>query len=75
MFEIKMTFAKAITDVSLELGLSYDLKPQQVEAVHSVVQRKDTFGLMPTGFGKSDIFVVATLVKQKVRPCRSSRNT
>ena len=59
-------YSAALSEVVTKLDLEYELKPEQVEAVRAVFDGRDTFCLMPTGFGKSDIFVVATLVKEKV---------
>ena len=48
-----------IADVAARLFEWDDLKPAQVEAVESLLAGRDTFGIMPTGFGKSAIYQVA----------------
>ncbi|ROP75505.1 ATP-dependent DNA helicase RecQ [Frigoribacterium sp. PhB107] len=47
-----------IADVAARLFGWDDLKPAQVEAVESLLAGRDTFGIMPTGFGKSAIYQV-----------------
>ncbi|WP_209561648.1 RecQ family ATP-dependent DNA helicase [Frigoribacterium sp. PvP032] len=48
-----------IADVAARLFEWDDLKPAQLEAVESLLAGRDTFGIMPTGFGKSAIYQVA----------------
>jgi len=48
-----------IADVAARLFEWHELKPAQVEAVESLLAGRDTFGVMPTGFGKSAIYQVA----------------
>ncbi|NIJ05210.1 RecQ family ATP-dependent DNA helicase [Frigoribacterium faeni] len=51
-----------IADVAARLFEWHELKPAQVEAVESLLAGRDTFGVMPTGFGKSAIYQVAGAV-------------
>ena len=58
-----------MNDVDLD-GLASDLgfvlKAEQKEAVESLLRGKDVFGVLPTGFGKSLIFQLVVLAKNRV---------
>ena len=43
----------------LASDLGFVLKVEQKEDVESLLRGKDVFGVLPTGFGKSLIFVLA----------------
>ena len=43
------------------------LKKKQIEGVESFANRHDTFVSLPTGYGKSVIYVVLPLVFDKIR--------
>ena len=64
-----------MNDVDLD-GLAGDLgfvlKVEQKEAVASHLRGKDVFGVLPTGFGKSLIFQLFVLTKNRAS---SSPNT
>ena len=57
-----------MNDVDLD-GLASDLglvlKVEQKEAVESLLRGKDVFGVLPTGFGKSLIFQLFVLAKNR----------
>ena len=53
------------------MGLS-TLKPKQTEAVLVFLDGKDTFMLLPTGYGKSVIHDILPLVCDKLRGGNSS---
>ena len=57
-----------MNDVDLD-GLASDLgfvlKAEQMEAVESLLRGKDVFGVLPTGFGKSLIFQLFVLTKNR----------
>ena len=57
-----------MNDVDLD-GLASDLgfvlKVKQKEAVESLLRGKDVFGVFPTGFGKSLIFQLFVLAKNR----------
>ena len=46
--------------------LGFVLKSEQKEAVESLLKRRDVFGVLPTGFGKSLIFQLFVLAKNRV---------
>ena len=45
---------------------TYDLKPLQEEAIGHLLKGKDVFCVLPTGYGKSDIFGWFPAVQTKV---------
>ena len=47
-----------------ELGMSRELRPEQKDAISSLVSGKDLLAVLPTGFGKSLIFQMLVLIKQ-----------
>jgi len=44
----------------------YALKPLQIQALSYVYNKKHTLCLLPTGFGKSDLFALAGLIHDPV---------
>ena len=52
-------------EVLRDLGLS-SLKPKQEEVIDMCLEGTDTFCVLPTGHGKSLLFVFPPLVKDKV---------
>ena len=46
---------------------SYDLNEKQLKVVASLLSGKDTFCVLPTGFGKSDCFILPPLLLEEVR--------
>jgi hypothetical protein len=48
-----------VADAAARLFDWSELKPAQLEAIESLLSGRDTFGIMPTGFGKSAIYQVA----------------
>ena len=55
--------AEALSFLS-ELGMSRVLRPEQKEAIYSLVHERDLLAVLPTGFGKSLIFQLLINVKQ-----------
>ena len=49
----------------LASDLGFVLKAEQKEAVASLLRGKDVFGVLPTGFGKSLIFQLFVLAKNR----------
>jgi superfamily II DNA or RNA helicase len=47
--------------VQKDLNLEFELKPEQIKCLGALYEKKDTMGLLPTGFGKSIIFVLMPL--------------
>ena len=50
---------------ALASDLGFVLKTEQKEAVESLLRGKDVFGVLPTGFGKSLIFQLFVLAKNR----------
>ncbi len=59
-------FVKNLEAVCTDLKLPFSLKEEQVLATKFVCEGKHTFCNLPTGFGKSLIFGLVPLVKNKV---------
>ena len=52
--------------LSVNSDLSFELKQEQKIAVNSLLEGRDVFAVMPTGFGKSFIFqLFSTAIEQK----------
>ncbi|XP_062567355.1 uncharacterized protein LOC134229626 [Saccostrea cucullata] len=45
-----------LTSAKQKLGITYELKPEQISALRAFTESKDLVCLLPTGFGKSVIF-------------------
>ena len=43
------------------------LKEEQIDVMVAVLNKKDTVGILPTGFGKSIVFYAMPFLKEKVR--------
>lgn len=57
----EMKLPSAIDQASRCMGIQ-GLKPKQLEALESFVSGKDTFVALPTGYGKSIIFAILSLL-------------
>ena len=62
-----MDFKEALDSVMVELQLPYQLKVEQEKAVKSICRGGHVLAMLPTGFGKSDIFILPPLIMNKVR--------
>ena len=58
---------EVVIDLNSKNGLSLSLKPEQKEAIKSLLQGLDVLAVLPTGFGKSLIFQLYVLVKAKLQ--------
>ena len=56
-------YIKAVCD---DLNFDFSLKKEQIEAIINVCLGRDSFCLLPTGFGKSEILGLPPLVVDKV---------
>ena len=45
----------------------YELKPQQKAALLELLNGKNTMAVLPTGYGKSDLFLIPPLIKKQVK--------
>ncbi len=48
--------SKAMNDIRLATGHFIELKEEQNQAVRDLLERKDVFAILPTGYGKSLIY-------------------
>ncbi|XP_077866452.1 ATP-dependent DNA helicase RecQ-like [Saccoglossus kowalevskii] len=51
-------------------GFEYQLKPQQTRIINSVVEKQNIIGILPTGFGKSDTFIIPPLLLDQMYPLK-----
>ena len=56
--------------VSELFGPEFRVRPEQKEAVFSVLHRKDTLVVLPTGYGKSFVFQVLPRLMDRLRKVR-----
>ena len=62
MFKERSSFLK----LSVNSDLSFELKQEQKIAVNCLLEGRDVYAVMPTGFGKSFIFqLFSTAIEQK----------
>jgi superfamily II DNA helicase RecQ len=61
-----MSFDEALLSVCSDLKLAFTLKAEQQAAVQHIFNKKHTFCVLPTGFGKSMIYALPPLVMDKV---------
>ena len=61
-----MKIEEAIDLVKADLNIRYDLKAEQLSAIKDICDGKNIFTVLPTGFGKSEIFMLPPLIMDKV---------
>ncbi|XP_070562390.1 ATP-dependent DNA helicase RecQ-like [Ptychodera flava] len=54
--------------VHTKFNFPYEFKPEQVSIIKNIVDGNHTCGILPTGYGKSDCFVVPQLVLDEMKP-------
>ena len=60
------TMEHVCLEISKEMHLGYCLKDEQVNAISALCSGENVFAILPTGYGKSDIFGLYPKIKQKV---------
>ena len=59
-----------VTETMAELNIPHEPKAQQLQILYcTLVEKKDVLGVLPTGFGKSTCFGIASHLLNKVRNC------
>ena len=48
------------------IGIPYNLKPEQCKILQLLLDSKNVLGILPTGFGKSVIYVAFIAMTKKV---------
>ena len=46
-----------------------DLKSEQIDVIHAIIENKDVVAVLPTGFGKTFCFTAPSLVLDRVSDC------
>ena len=62
----KQSFESALEGITKELKLNFSLKKEQITALKSFILKRDVFGVLPTGYGKSLIYQLAPLVAKRM---------
>ena len=57
-----MNYAIAKVKDKFGFNVLVELEPEQLEIIKSVIEEKDVFGLLPTGFGKLMTYIFVPLV-------------
>ena len=63
---LKMEPREALSAVKNDMGLPFSLKQQQEDILINLCNNRHTFVQLPTGFGKSLIFAMFPLMKDKL---------
>lgn len=58
-----------ITKAKQKIGITYELKPEQITALRAFMESKDIVCLLPTGFGKSIIFQLMPFLSDDPMAC------
>jgi hypothetical protein len=48
--------------VKLNFALEFHLKQEQVEVIWNILNKRDAMGILPTGFGKSMLYIIPPLI-------------
>ena len=62
----KQSFESALEGITKDLKLNFSLKKEQITALKSFILKRDVFGVLPTGYGKSLIYQLAPLVAKRM---------
>jgi len=60
--DVKTTFSL----IKSVYNIKFDLKEEQIDIINNIASRKNVFGILPTGFGKSATFVLPPLLLDEV---------
>ncbi|XP_006820621.1 ATP-dependent DNA helicase RecQ-like [Saccoglossus kowalevskii] len=52
----------------METLLGYELKKDQLELITNIMNKRHTMGILPTGFGKSDVYITPPLLLDQAEP-------
>ena len=63
---VNKSMKEAIIELQESNRSTFNLKPEQEEAVSALLQGIDVLAILPTGFGKSLIFQLFVMTKQKM---------
>ena len=66
-----LEFSFALSEAAKRMDLNL-LKPKQVESIQNFASGKDTFVALPTGYGKSVVFAILSLLFDLMRSNRLS---
>ena len=61
-----MEFASALAAVKYKLDIGYGWNKEQVTGFQALCEGRNVFAILPTGFGKSDLFAIPPLVMDMV---------
>lgn len=58
---------EAVQIVKQKYNIDISLKPEQKRILKNLIEKKDVFGVLPTGFGKSLTYIMLPLILDEVR--------
>ncbi|XP_063043616.1 ATP-dependent DNA helicase RecQ-like [Engraulis encrasicolus] len=64
--EFTASFDSALATTLEDLDIHFTLRDQQITALKFFLQKRDVFGVLPTGYGKSLIYQLAPLVGRRM---------
>ncbi|XP_048755624.2 bifunctional 3'-5' exonuclease/ATP-dependent helicase WRN-like [Ostrea edulis] len=59
-----------INRILSEKQFHFAVKPEQFKIIESIVNKRDTFAVLSTGFGKSICYVIPALYYDEINPCK-----
>jgi ATP-dependent DNA helicase RecQ len=63
-----MAAINVMEHVRERFGYTYKLKPEQLEVISYLLKGESVLSVLPTGYGKSDRFIILPLVREEVCP-------
>ena len=59
---------RAYIEIKKNYDFTYDLKSEQIQALTNLVNKAHSFVVLPTGYGKTDIFILTPLLLDVLEP-------
>lgn len=61
-----VSMEKRINEILMEKKYNFHVKCEQLSVIENILLGKDTFAVLPTGYGKSMCYILPPLLLQKV---------
>lgn len=62
-------YTRTLANVLTKFKFDIKLKEEQQSVLFSILEKKDVFALLPTGFGKSMTYILMPLLADEVSVC------